>query len=209
MKDTAKYEQRQDMFTPSFFAAGQGAAHSSSLSTFCRPPAISSLAIPYQLAPISNYLTIELSAKQYGPGMARFRILVWWRGTPGSGYSADIESRVNDMVSFLANNSKRYDESKKGVIWDIEMKDPDVISSSEEQFVEALKHAIMGTQNGVKALNIEGFDIDAFYRDVEALLDGRGWTKIPEKYRWYRSRRGPLQAAPRSEGGRLPQAING
>ena len=179
MKDPAKYEQRQDMFTPSFFAAGQEGGPFEFTIDPLSTPGHFSLAIPYQLAPISNYLTIELSAKQYGPGMARFRILVWWRGTPGSGYSADIESRVNDMVSFLANNSKRYDESKKGVIWDIEMKDPDVISSSEEQFVEALKHAIMGTQNGVKALNIEGFDIDAFYRDVEALLDGRGWTEDP------------------------------
>lgn len=201
MKDPAKYEQRQDMFTLYFFDTGQGGGP----FEFAVVPYLTlghlSNTIPDQLDPISNYLTIELSAKDYGPAVARFLILVWWRGTPGRGYSSDIESRVDEMVSFLAKDSKRYDESREGVIWDIELKDADVISSSEEQFVQALKRAIMETQSAVKALNIEGFDIDAFYRDLEALLDGRGWTEDPDKYRWYRVRKGPFAGSTRERGG--------
>lgn len=120
-------------------------------------------------------------------------MLVWWRGTPSRGYSPNIESLVDGMVSFLNSNSRRYDESRKGVIWDIELQDADVISSSEEQLVEALKCAIMETQNALKALNIEGFDIDSFYCDLEALLDGRGWAEDPDTYRRY-GVRGELSA---------------
>lgn len=199
MKDSAKYEHRQDMFTPSFFAASQGGStFEFTIEPLWTPGHFGP--ILHQLAPISNYLAIELSAKQYGPAVARFLMLVWWRGTPGT-ESADTESRVNEMVSYLNAGSKRYDESRKGVIWDIELKDADVISSSEEQFVQALKRAIMGTKSAVKALNIEGFDIDAFYRDLEALLDGRGWTEDPDKYRWYRVRKGPFAGSTRERGG--------
>lgn len=130
------------------------------------------LAFIDQVAPISDYLAIELCTKKYGRGVATVVMQVWCN-SPGNEW---LESHFDDYP-------KRYYDYGKVVFWDVKLEYAEVKSLGKEEFVEVLNRGIMGTAAGVKALGLKDFDADALYHDIGALLDERGWIKNPEKYK--------------------------
>ena len=118
---------------------------------------------------ISDYLDIELSQRDYGQGIAKVIM-----GIACTAWNDGATGRVGQ---------KKYTRSKRLLELVFGLSHREVMSSDSEQLVRILKQGVLATYSEVKAMGIKDFDVDAFYRDVGALIDERGWIKNPEKYK--------------------------
>ncbi len=118
---------------------------------------------------ISDYLDIELSQREYGEGIAKVIM-----GVACTAWSDGPTGKVGQ---------EKYTRSKRLLELVFGLSHREVMSSDSEQLVEILKRGLLATYGEVEGLGIKDFDVEAFYRDVGALLDERGWIKNPEKYK--------------------------
>lgn len=122
---------------------------------------------------ISDYLEIELSQKGFGAGVDEFLVGICCANLGGQ------EVQTGNVAGKKYTRSQRLVELQVNINhWEYTRLDPD-----SEELVEVLKRGVMATRDEVKAMRIKDFDVDAFYRQIEELIDERGWIKNPEKYR--------------------------
>ena len=123
---------------------------------------------------ISDYLEIELVNKDYGKDLA---VAVF-----GIGCSGPLSEAWRNIETGTVSQMK-YTKSKKMLELTVSLSYNEVKSASNDELIEIVKRGLLKTYNEVKSLNINDFDIDTFYKDIEILLRDREWLNHTEKYK--------------------------
>lgn len=122
---------------------------------------------------ISDYLEIELMNRNYGRGLTKAIF--------GIGCSGPLSDAWRNIETGTVSQLK-YTKSKKMLELTVSLNYNEVKIASNDELIEILKRGISKSQEKVKPLKIKDFNLDAFYKDLEVLLDDREWLKHPEKY---------------------------
>lgn len=119
---------------------------------------------------LDDCLDMELSRRTYGMAVAKVLMCIHCTG---------------DGIETGTVIEKKYTRSQRCllVVFALKRKEVYLAEPFSEEMLAILRRGVMATYGEVKDMGIKDFDVDAFYRDVEAIINEEVFLKDPDRYR--------------------------